>query len=56
MEVHALAGFGWGFDLYDAQINLVPPYAVGPTDWEQHLAALAATFPAWRFHPGFRAV
>jgi hypothetical protein len=55
MEAQALAGFGWGFDVHDQQISLVPPFAVGPTEWVQNMASLAAAFPDWRFQPGFRA-
>jgi hypothetical protein len=55
MEAQALAGFGWGFDVHDQQISLVPPFAVGPTEWEQNMTSLAAAFPDWRFQPGFRA-
>ncbi len=33
MEAHALAGFGWGFDPHDEQIDLVPPYPAGPMEW-----------------------
>ncbi|MBI1377992.1 MAG: hypothetical protein GC157_11015 [Frankiales bacterium] len=54
MEVHALAGFAWGFDVSGSDIALVEPFAVGPEVWEGHLAALTAGYPAWRFQRGFR--
>ena len=54
LEVHALVGFGWGFDVSGQQISLVKPYALEPQDWDRKLPTLANIYPAWRFRPGFR--
>jgi hypothetical protein len=54
MEVHALAGFGWGFDVSGPQISLVEPYALLPRDWDSNLSTLAHLHPAWSFEPEFR--
>lgn len=54
MEVHALTGFGWGFDVRGSDIALVEPYALEPQDWDSHLPTLTGLYPAWRFEPGFR--
>ena len=53
LEVRALAGFSWGFDIDDEQIRLVPPQPLGPADWGNHAETLALRYPAWRFVPGF---
>jgi len=54
LEVHALAGFGWGFDVSGPRINLVEPHALEPQDWERNRSTLTNTYPDWRFQPGFR--
>lgn len=53
-DVHALAGFSWGFQVRDLRITLVPPVALGPADWDGHLEHLSARYPTWRFAEGFR--
>lgn len=54
LEVHALLGFTWGFRIRDEEVQLVPPTPLGPTDWNQHVDALAERYPSWRFIDGFR--
>jgi len=52
-EVRALAGFSWGFDDRDDRIRLFPAEPLVPADWDQHVDALSARYPAWRIVPGF---
>jgi hypothetical protein len=54
LEVHALLGFAWGFLIRNAEIQLVPPTQLGPTDWDHHVGVLTARYPSWRFKSGFR--
>ncbi|HET7902533.1 MAG TPA: hypothetical protein VFL59_15225 [Candidatus Nanopelagicales bacterium] len=54
VEVHALTGFSWGFRIRGETIDLVPPAALGPEDWDLHAATLSSTYPVWRIVPGFR--
>ncbi len=54
MEAHALAGFGWGFDVSGSTISLVEPYQLEPHDWDGNLTTLTSKYPAWRFLPDFR--
>jgi len=53
-EVHALLGLSWGFRIRDEEVQLVPPMLLDPSDWDQHVEALAARYPSWRFIRGFR--
>jgi hypothetical protein len=53
-EIHAVLGFAWGFRISNEEIELVPPTVLGSAAWDQHLSALAARYPAWRFVEGFR--
>jgi hypothetical protein len=52
-RVQAIAGFSWGFTITGADISFVPPAALGPGDWDGHLALLTATYPGWTFDAGF---
>lgn len=54
LEVRALTGFEWGFDVTGSQIDLVAPYALEAHHWDSHLPGLGTRYPAWRFPPGFR--
>jgi hypothetical protein len=51
-EVHALAGFEWGFTITAGATAPSPPRVLEPADWNQHLALFHAEYPAWRFADG----
>jgi hypothetical protein len=53
-EVHALAGFGWGFTITAETATPAPPHRLDPVVWNQHLGLLHAQHLAWRFADGFR--
>jgi hypothetical protein len=53
-QVHAVAGFSWGFWLRRGEMRFQEPEALGPADWNDHLATLASAYPGWTFRPGFR--
>jgi hypothetical protein len=53
-EVHALAGFGWGFTITAGTATPAPPHNLELAAWGQHLGLLHAWHPAWRFADAFR--
>jgi hypothetical protein len=52
-EVHALAGFSWGFTVADGGTTVIEPRGLEAADWNRHLDLLHAKHPAWRFAAGF---
>lgn len=52
-EVHALAGFSWGFTINDGDTTIIGPSLLDAADWNQQLDLLHAEHPAWRFAAGF---
>jgi hypothetical protein len=53
-EIHAVAGFAWGFTIAEGVPACTSPRALEPAEWNQHLGLLRAAHPAWRFAQGFR--
>jgi hypothetical protein len=53
-QVHAVAGFSWGFRLEDDDFSFQAVQALAPDDWNGHLSTLTTMFPSWTFRPGFR--
>jgi len=51
-EVHALAGFAWGFTIRTGIATPTPPHALEPAEWNQHLDLLHSEYPNWRFADG----
>lgn len=49
----AATGFGWGYRIRDAVIEIDGPEPLGSADWDMHLPYLRGKFPAWEFAPGF---
>lgn len=52
-QVHAVAGFSWGFDVRDGAVRIEPPAPLGPADWDADRVGLSRRLPGWRFAPGF---
>ncbi|MGC4903406.1 hypothetical protein ACLQ2Y_29265 [Micromonospora echinospora] len=52
-EIHALAGFAWGFATAAGVSTPTQPRRLKPAEWSQHLDLLHAAHPSWRFADGY---
>jgi len=53
-EVHAVAGFGWGFTITGGVTATTQPRVLEATEWNRHLGLLHTAHPGWRFADDFR--
>lgn len=53
-QVHAVAGFTWGFGLKDRQLFFQGPTPLSAADWDHHVPLLSDAYPRWHFRLGFR--
>ena len=51
-HVQAVAGFGWGFNVTQSDINFATPRILGVNDWNGHLSLLRGAYPTWTFAEG----
>jgi hypothetical protein len=51
--VRAAAGFQWGFDVHDGQVQLGGLRLLAAPAWDDHLSVLRRRYPGWRFDHGF---
>lgn len=49
-QARPLAGFTWGFDIHARRIHMHRPTALPAATWDEHVALLEQTYPAWLFH------
>jgi hypothetical protein len=52
-QAQAIAGFGWGFNISNGEIEICQPSILEATDWNEHRALLIASYPSWKFGDGF---
>jgi hypothetical protein len=52
-RVQAITGFSWGFTITGEHISLIPPAALGPRAWDDHLDLLTTSYPHWTFDTGY---
>jgi hypothetical protein len=48
-RVIPLAGFSWAFEIKDGRVTVSDPKELSLTRWNDHIAALRATYPLWLF-------
>ena len=51
-HVQAVAGFSWGFNVTQSDINFATPRILGVNDWNGHLSLLRGAYPTWTFAEG----
>ena len=51
-HVQAVAGFSWGFNVTQSDINFATPRILGVNDWNGHLSLLRGAYPTWKFAEG----
>jgi hypothetical protein len=52
-QVKAVTGIGWGFDIVNGAIEIIPPLILEETQWDEQLTLLATSYPEWKFDRGF---
>jgi hypothetical protein len=55
LEVRAVLGFSWGFDIRAGQVHLRPVGFLRAASWNGHRERLLNAYPTWQFAPGFSA-
>ena len=51
-HVQAVAGFSWGFNVTQSDINFATPRILGVNDWNGHLSLLRGAYHTWTFAEG----
>jgi hypothetical protein len=52
LEAFSILGFSWGFTVR-GEVTIVGPTELDESIWDDRLPALEASYPRWRFVPGF---
>lgn len=48
-EVEAIAGFSWGFNMEDDDLEIVGARPLSRNDWSSHIELLSTSYPSWEF-------